>query len=148
MGRLWCSLYISGHKTEKLVTTGPYSITRNPLYFFSLIGAFGVGLASETLVIPAVVLLGFAIYYPRVIKAEEKRLLKIHAEQFDNYVARTPRFFPKWSLLIEPKNYVVHPARFRKDILSALWFIWLIGVLEIIEGIHEAGIVVPIFTLY
>ena len=38
MGRIWCSLYISGFKNAKLVTEGPYSLCRNPLYLFSYLG--------------------------------------------------------------------------------------------------------------
>ena len=34
MGRMWCSLYIAGYKDNRLVTEGPYSLCRNPLYFF------------------------------------------------------------------------------------------------------------------
>jgi protein-S-isoprenylcysteine O-methyltransferase Ste14 len=36
--RLWCSLYISGYKNSQLITSGPYSLCRNPLYFFSFVG--------------------------------------------------------------------------------------------------------------
>ena len=36
-GRIWASLYIEGNKTKNLITAGPFSMVRNPLYFFSLI---------------------------------------------------------------------------------------------------------------
>jgi protein-S-isoprenylcysteine O-methyltransferase Ste14 len=38
VGRLWCSLYISGRKSAELVMDGPYSICRHPLYFFPYLG--------------------------------------------------------------------------------------------------------------
>ncbi|MEN6347994.1 MAG: hypothetical protein ABFD08_01155 [Syntrophomonas sp.] len=59
LGRLWCSLYIAGYKTDFLVIEGPYSLCRNPLYFFSLIGAVGVGFSAETLTLPVVLFLIF-----------------------------------------------------------------------------------------
>jgi protein-S-isoprenylcysteine O-methyltransferase Ste14 len=47
-GRIWCSLYIGGFKTNSLISGGPYSLCRNPLYFFSFLGGIGIGLATET----------------------------------------------------------------------------------------------------
>ena len=49
MGRVWCNLYICGYKSGKLITEGPYSMCRNPLYFFSLIGGIGIGLVTMSL---------------------------------------------------------------------------------------------------
>jgi len=72
LGRLWCTLYIGGYKTRQLITVGPYSVSRHPLYFFSLMGGVGVGFASETLSIPAAIAVAFALYYPFVIRSEEK----------------------------------------------------------------------------
>ncbi|TIV31008.1 MAG: isoprenylcysteine carboxylmethyltransferase family protein, partial [Mesorhizobium sp.] len=43
VGRLWSTLYIGGRKSSEVVTGGPYSITRNPLYLFSTVAAAGVG---------------------------------------------------------------------------------------------------------
>ena len=34
IGRTWCAMYIGGNKLNRLVTEGPYSLTRNPLYVF------------------------------------------------------------------------------------------------------------------
>ncbi len=148
LGRLWCSLYISGHKNNTLVMVGPYSMCRNPLYFFSLIGAVGVGLATETLSIPFIAVVFFSLYYPVVIRSEERRLSKIHGEMFESYVRTTPSFFPKLSNLKEPEKYLVRPRIFRDNLLHALWFIWIIGILELIESFHEAGFLPVIFMIY
>lgn len=60
LGRLWSTLYIGSRKNQDLATRGPYSMTRNPLYFFSTIGAAGVGLMFGSLLMGA--LLAFITY--------------------------------------------------------------------------------------
>ena len=56
-GRIWASLYIEGNKTKNLVTSGPFSIVRNPLYFFSLIMLLGFSLALKAIYLPLACLL-------------------------------------------------------------------------------------------
>ena len=148
MGRLWCSVYIAGYKTDKLITQGPYSMCRNPLYFFSFLGVIGVGLASETLLIPLAITVAFFSYYPFVIKSEEKRLLKLHTKEFETYIKRVPSFFPKISLLQEPDEYIMKPIIFKMHIFSAFWFVGFVGILKLIEGLHELKIIPIIFKIY
>ncbi len=148
LGRMWCSLYIAGYKDDQLVTEGPYSLCRNPLYFFSLIGAVGIGVATETLTFPILFTVLFALYYPFVILSEERRLKQLFGTSFDDYAIRVPRFFPKLSTFSEPENYNVKPVVYRNHIFSALWFVWLIGVLEVIEGLREIGVISSLWSLY
>ena len=148
LGRLWCSLYIAGYKKDVLVTAGPYSMCRNPLYFFSLLGAVGVGFASETLTLPAVLFLIFTIYYPFVIRSEEAELRKLHGDRYKTYFETVPRFIPNLSKLQEPKEYVVRPVIYRKHMFDALWFVWLLGIMEIIESLHEINIIPIVFNFY
>jgi Putative protein-S-isoprenylcysteine methyltransferase len=148
LGRLWCSLYIAGYKTDHLVTQGPYSMCRNPLYFFSLLGAVGVGLTSETLLIPFFILIAFVRYYPLVIKSEEAKLIRVHKSEFEIYLKKVPMFFPKISLLNEPEEYTVKPVIFKRHMFHALWFVWFLGIIEIIEELHELSILPIIFKIY
>ena len=148
LGRLWCSVYIAGYKTDHLVTQGPYSMCRNPLYFFSLLGALGIGFASETFLIPILILIGFLAYYPLVIKSEEAELAKLHKTEFEIYFKKVPRFFPKISYLSEPEEYIVKPVIFKKHMFSAIWFLWLLGILEVIEELQELKVLPAIFDIY
>jgi protein-S-isoprenylcysteine O-methyltransferase Ste14 len=148
MGRLWCSLYIAGYKEGMLITTGPYSISRNPLYFFSFVGAVGVGLATETFTFGILFALWFGLFYPAVIRAEEQRLRALYGARFEDYTRRVPRFFPRFSLLVEPERYTVRPVHFRNHLLDALWFIWGLGLLELIESAHVYQLVPTLVRWY
>jgi protein-S-isoprenylcysteine O-methyltransferase Ste14 len=148
VGRLWCSLYIAGYKTKHLVTVGPYSMSRNPLYLFSLLGAVGVGLATRTFLFPLVLLTAFILYYPFVINIDEAELTRLHESEFSAYRKAVPRFFPKISLLEEPKEYVVKPLVFRKNILDVIWFVWALGFLPVINGLQKVEVLPVIFKIY
>jgi len=148
LGRMWCSLYIAGYKDRKLITKGPYSICRNPMYFFSMIGVVGVGCATETFTFPIVFIIFFASYYGFVIKSEEDRLKKLFGVEFEEYIKTVPAFFPRLSTFDEPENYNVKPAIYRKHIFSALWFIWIVGILKVIEGMKEIGFLTPLWFIY
>ncbi|MFZ5563563.1 MAG: methyltransferase family protein [Thermodesulfobacteriota bacterium] len=148
LGRMWCSLYIAGYKDSKLITQGPYSICRNPLYFFSLVGAVGVGFATETLTFPIIFILLFTAYYGFVIKSEEARLKTLFGSDFEEYAKKVPAFFPKFSTFTEPESYTVKPAVYRQHIFSALWFIWAVGILEVIEGLKDLGLLPSFWSVY
>jgi len=88
------------------------------------------------------------MYYPSIIKSEERRMLKLHGQKFESYARSTPAFFPKLSLLNEPKEYIAYPKIFKKHLFDALCFIWALGILEIIEALHESGILPVYISLY
>jgi hypothetical protein len=147
-GRLWCSLYIAGYKNNTLISEGPYSLCRNPLYFFSFIGAIGVGLSMGNLTVPVMIVAGFAIYYPLVVSGEEARLTEIHGERFQNYRNNTPAFFPRFSAFREPGEYTVQPKIFRKDLGDAVWFIWIVFFLQLMAALRSLAYIPTLFTLY
>ena len=137
VGRMWCAMYISGYKDSELITAGPYSMSRNPLYFFSLVGWIGVGLATETFSFGIAFALAFGLGYPHIIDREEERLRGKFGQAFTDYCARTPRFFPNPKGFHEPETYVVNPRVFRRAMGDVLWFIWLVGIIEFVEALHE-----------
>ncbi len=108
----------------------------------------GIGCCTETFTFPIVFAILFGLYYPLIIKGETQRLKQLFGGEFEDYVQKVPAFFPKISLLDEPQNYHVIPAIYRKHIFSALWFIWITGILEVIEGVREMGWLTPLWSLY
>jgi protein-S-isoprenylcysteine O-methyltransferase Ste14 len=86
----------AGHlrKDEQLATTGPYAVTRNPLYFGSAILAAGFIVAGYSWWAGLIVAAYFAVFYTAVIRNEEADLRKRFGAAFDEYAARVPIFLP------------------------------------------------------
>ncbi len=148
MGRIWCSSHIGGKKNSVLVTVGPYSVSRNPLYFCSFLAGLGVALVTETLTVPIVFCLLFALYYSKVISAEEETLLAIYGAEFEAYCARVPRFWPQFGLLCEPASYLISGARLQRSLMDSAWFIIAGGSIEFLEGLHISGYLPVYFQIY
>ncbi len=145
IGRIWCFSYISGRKQTELVTQGPYSLTRNPLYLFSMVAVVGVAFTSETLLLPLLVFIVFLLSYPAVIRREEGDLLRVHGAAFTRYCETTRRFWPRFSHYREPVELLLNPRAFRRGLQDVIWFIVACGIFEIIEGLQESGLI-PVYV--
>jgi len=145
LGRLWSALYIAGNKTTNLITEGPYSMVRNPLYFFSFFGAIGLGLATENLIIIVLIPVLFIIYYPFVIIGEEKRLIEVHGDEFLNYMRHVPRIIPNPFKYKEPESYSVNVKKYKIAFIDAMGFFSVYICIQIINELHMAKIL-PTFV--
>jgi protein-S-isoprenylcysteine O-methyltransferase Ste14 len=148
-GRMWCSLFIAGRKNAALVTQGPYAHCRNPLYFFSFVGAVGLGLATGMLTIAALIAIAFLLYYPAVIRGEEAYLRARHGTPFDDYCRTVPSFWPtlRPGPAGNPESLECHPHIFRKHLGSAIWFPIGCGIIHCFS-LLQGAIGLPVwFTL-
>lgn len=100
--RTWSSGTIV--KNEVLTTTGPYALTRNPLYVGNFLLGLGVAIMGGQLGLVALFTVFFLSVYRVLIIKEEKYLLDRYGDQLLAYCQKVPRFFPKlaWPLPSAP----------------------------------------------
>jgi protein-S-isoprenylcysteine O-methyltransferase Ste14 len=67
---------------DSLNTRGIYSIVRNPLYLGNFVGGLGVILLLHSLWLTLYYVLAFALYFERVILAEERFLLRKFGDSY------------------------------------------------------------------
>ncbi|MGH9563442.1 MAG: methyltransferase family protein, partial [Terracidiphilus sp.] len=77
--------------------SGPYAVTRNPLYLGSSLLAAGFAIAGGSWADGAMVVAYFAVFYYAVMRNEESDLRKRFGTTFDDYAARVPLFIPRYS---------------------------------------------------
>lgn len=145
VGRAWCSLYIGGRKAEELVTIGPYSMCRNPLYLFSFVGISGAGLQSGSLLIGLIFLLAaMAIFLP-LIAREEAYLAHAMPQTFPVYRRITPRLAPRPGLWRSPREITVRPDLFLRTVFDGAPFLVSWPLFQSIEALQHTGWL-PVFA--
>lgn len=138
-GRMWSILYIGSRKNRDLVTVGPYSMMRNPLYFFSTVGAAGVGLMLGSFVMAGAMALGAALSLGLTARGEAEYLRSQFGKAYDDYARVTPMFWPKFSLYREPAEASFSPRTLRRTFIDGLLFLAVFPVIELVEHAQKAG---------
>jgi protein-S-isoprenylcysteine O-methyltransferase Ste14 len=145
LGRVWCAAYISGRKNSELVTDGPYSLTRNPLYLFSLAGYFGAGLAFEKLTVAfAFVCLFWLLHWPTIF-SEETKLRAKFPDEYDAFAKSVPRFWPRLGPMKLPQYVTFSPRTFNRAVLHCGYLMLVFMLAQIIEYFQTVGVIPILF---
>jgi protein-S-isoprenylcysteine O-methyltransferase Ste14 len=91
--RAWSSGYIN--KDKELATEGPYSLTRNPLYFGSLILGSGIAVASNNMITYLIFIVYYFTFFTFLIGIERKRMRQRFGQQYEAWAKEANLFFPK-----------------------------------------------------
>lgn len=147
LGRLYSTAFLGGHKNQTLITYGAFSVVRNPLYFFSLLGALGIALMSGHVVLMIVVPIAFLALYLSLIKREEGFLRETFGAEYIAYCEKTPRLFPSFKHYHAPDEIVVSPKYLNKAYADAIWWFAAYPLVELSEWIQASGIISPVIVL-
>lgn len=146
-GRAWVLLYIGGRKNSELVTSGPYSMTRNPLYVFSLTGITGVGLLTGSLISMTAFVLCAYLAFDMAIRGEEAYLSSRYGHRFHAYRQAVPRFWPDFSLWRESDALPLRSGRALASLRDGVVFILAWIGIELLKVGQDTGLLPVILTL-
>lgn len=123
------------HSTgQKLITTGPFSYVRNPLYVGNFGITAGVALFSGVVWLFVLTVVLFAVQYFFIVRFEEDLLLERFGEEYAEFLRTTPRWvpahFPKLEAIEWPDNFS-HSLKSEKRTLTT---IFVLCVLLAIRG--------------
>ena len=147
LGRAWSTLYIGGRKARELVTAGPYSVSRNPLYLFAFIAVAGLGAQTGSLVMAGLFALGAYLIFAPVVRHEERALRAMFGAEFEAYRAEVPRFLPRFSQWRDVPSLRIDPRRYRRTVLDGLVMLGLVPLIDGAEWLRSLGPSLPLLHL-
>jgi hypothetical protein len=134
----------SGRNTREQVantlkTTGIYSVVRHPLYLGNYLIIIGLALWPHIWWLAVLTSCVFALYYERIMLAEEAFLLEKFGEAFEKWAAVTPSFIPKlrnWKPSPVPFCWRTVAQREYNAFLLILGVFWLFDLIgdSIVDG--------------
>lgn len=122
LGRIYASVFIGGQKNDTLITWGPYSLMRNPLYFFSLLGITGIAIMSHSIIATVIAFSTTFFLYRSLIAREEKYLEEKFGNRYLRYKYQTPSLFPSFKNYDCPQKLVFCPQFVQKAVFDAIWW--------------------------
>ncbi len=91
--RGWAAGYID--KDVVLATGGPFSLTRNPLYFGNFILGIGIAISGNNIPSYAIFIAFYLVFFPFLMIFEHRRLRIKFGKQYEEWARNSNSFFPK-----------------------------------------------------
>lgn len=139
--RMWSIFHIGGRKSRELVTEGPYSLCRNPLYVGTLLMVIGAGMCFENVPMLAAVLVVFVPVHLIAVRLEEKHLEALFPTDYPSYKRTVPRFLPRFRSYKRKDQLVVRLKTIRRIMVDTVAVLLLPEVEDLLEVLHEAGVI-------
>jgi protein-S-isoprenylcysteine O-methyltransferase Ste14 len=133
MGRLYTTAFLGGRKNKDLITYGPFSVVRNPLYVCSWFGFTGFALFSNNLWVILFVPVSFFVMYFFLVRREEEFLIETFGDTYRNYCDRVPWFIPRYSGFTQPDEIHMTSQHYLKGLLDNVWWFIVPPVFEFLE---------------
>lgn len=137
--RMWSTLYIGQQKSKKLITDGPFSMCRNPLYFGTLLMAVGIALCFENLILLIFVLVVLVPVHLLVILSEEEQLLINFGPAYEQYKKEVPRLWFAFSRYQSPETIEVSTRAVRRATMEMALLLLIPPLGDLIEILHSSG---------
>ena len=97
---------------------------------------------------PALIAVVLSILYYFQIRREENRLLLLFGNEFANYLAKIPAFFPSFRHYSEPEEITISPRLLKRGLFGIAFLLILIGAFELLESLHQSGFLPVLFRVY
>ena len=123
--RWWATIYIESRKGISLITEGPYSMCRNPLYLGTFLLVLAVAAYLKSLTFAAGLAIASGIYLSTTLTVEERRLRRNFGEEYIRYCAAAPRLFPRPKLLHTSRTIQVSVRGLQVEGLRAARYLWI-----------------------
>lgn len=120
--RAWAAGHLA--KNQKLAVSGPYSLTRNPLYLGTLLTALGFAAAGHSIALAVLFSALFILVYLPAIELEEQHLIAI-LPGYAEFAGRVPLLIPRRAPTLGRERFSL--ALYKKNREYQALLGWLIG---------------------
>jgi protein-S-isoprenylcysteine O-methyltransferase Ste14 len=132
-GRVWAWVALGNRRRWQMMTDGPYSLVRHPLYACSILGTFGIGTQTGSFVMAVLITLPVLIIFTQAALVEERDMGPRFGAEFEAYCARTWRFVPNPSNWSASKTLTVDYRQLARSVRDASAFGLAIPIMLLVD---------------
>ena len=136
--RFWATLYVGGRKNEQVVSGGPYSLCRHPLYVGTILLVLSGALFLKSLLFALGMALLTTAYVRLTVPAEEEYLTGRLGDPYRAYCQRVNRLWPSMRHFHTDAKITADVHSLYMESARASRWIWLPVVGQVLSRLRMA----------